>query len=89
MTESMIERVARAIYEVSAEPEHGDSWEAVSSLPWGDNLREHARAAIEAMREPTEAMKYAYNSADLYDIAYSSEAWSRAIDAALTPDSKE
>ena len=53
---TMIERVARALWEVSAEPEHGDSWEAVSASVWGDNLRQHARAVIKAMREPSEAM---------------------------------
>lgn len=44
MAESMIERVARAIYE--ADPAKDADWD----------YRIEARAAIEAMREPTDAM---------------------------------
>jgi hypothetical protein len=51
----MVERVAKALWAVSAEPENGDSWEALSE-DWRDNFRTHSRTAIEAMREPTSAM---------------------------------
>jgi hypothetical protein len=47
-TEALVERVARALYEVSAETEHGETWESLSD-GWKDNFRTHARAAIEAL----------------------------------------
>lgn len=50
-----LERVARAIYEVSSEPEHGDTWEALSD-GWRENFRKHARAALLALLPPSAEM---------------------------------
>jgi hypothetical protein len=50
----MIERVARAI----ARCESSDDWEELGQH-WKDQFLLEARAAIEAMREPTEAMREA------------------------------
>ena len=47
--QGMMERCARALYEVSSEPEHGDTWEALSE-GWKENLREHVRAILTALR---------------------------------------
>lgn len=49
---TMIDKMARAIYEVSSEPEHGADWEGLSP-EWRDNLNTHARAALTALLEPT------------------------------------
>jgi predicted Zn-ribbon and HTH transcriptional regulator len=59
-TEALVERVARALYEVSAETEHGETWESLSD-GWKDNFRTHARAAIEALpaRNDERALKLA------------------------------
>lgn len=46
--EALVEAVARALYEVSSEPEHGDNWETMSTSPWGENFRLHAIAALSA-----------------------------------------
>lgn len=77
----IVERVARAIWDAEfdrfevASQYKGDEWK--SYIP-------HARAAIEAMREPTEAMKAAPHLGDLAqmetDTAY---VWQAMIDAAL------
>lgn len=80
----MVERVARATYE--ARP-YGDEhagdliWDRLED-GWKDRHRDMARAAIEAMREPTDAM---------VDAAYGRERtgtergnWRAMIDAALT-----
>lgn len=69
MAESMIEKVARAIDQSKDWCRHKDEPESIIA----------ARAAIEAMREPTDAMvdaltSYDSNPESLYD---------RAIDAAL------
>jgi len=53
MTE-MIERVARAIHSAEVEDE-GDPWNDLGDYVQGE-YRTLARAAIAAMREPTEAM---------------------------------
>lgn len=64
---AMIEKAARAIYEAD------DVWS--SAFPWpdmgsddqsADNYRRIARAAIEAMREPTEAMHEAAEEISVY-----------------------
>lgn len=58
---SMVERVAAAIHDdwqnAGAGPNNRHWSETCESLPGMANaFRKHARAAIEAMREPTEAM---------------------------------
>ena len=93
MAESMIERVARALFEADypnpGEVEEG-SWETgrVSYL-------QSARAAIDAMREPTDAMKSAAKAyrdewpqdqvdepADFFAETFTKQ-WDAALDAAL------
>ncbi len=67
----MIERVAKAL--VEAWPSWGT---------WGDEeARKGARAAIEAMREPTEAMVIA--GGKQLDCAFERQCWRAMIDAAL------
>jgi hypothetical protein len=90
MDDSMIERVARAMWALSLEPEHGDVWEGVSGKAWGDHYRDHARAAIEAIREPTGLMLAAarevssFRGIDPASIdAESKDMLSAMIDAAL------
>jgi len=79
---SMVERVARAIYEAD------DVWS--EAFPWpnmgspnqsADEYRRIARAAIEAMREPTEAMVGAGWAEALAENA--NGVWSDMIDEAL------
>jgi hypothetical protein len=91
---SMVEKVARAIYE------EDDVWSA--AFPWpnmpssdqsADNYRRIARAAIQAMREMTpgmiDASSYATTIGDegVYRIGIDKqgalEVWEAAIDAAL------
>lgn len=81
----MIERVARALYNREARG-HGD-WSV--DCPPGSTFERYwldsARAAIEAMREPTEAM---YRAAETAIDPLSSESavgqyWPAMIDAAL------
>jgi hypothetical protein len=50
MTGEMIERVARAIFADDAQ------WDRMKSTPLHSEFKAKARAAIEAMREPTEAI---------------------------------
>lgn len=76
---TMIERVARALYEDRFGP---------SVAPWSQLKDAHkapyisdARAAIAAMREPTERMAQAGD--DLHDFASARLFWSHMIDAAL------
>lgn len=84
MTE-MIERVARAIYEKrnGAGCRPWTRQNAAYQAPYLDD----ARAAIEAMRIPTEAMRKAYNDEDI--VGYSPDpcnhdlVWKTGIDAAL------
>ena len=69
-TESMIERVARALYqsdvtanyEDGARPDFRASWD-VEYPGRRARYRGYARAAIEAMREPTYEMRAAYGEA--------------------------
>jgi len=70
METPMIERVAKAIWRSM-----GDNDDAF--LDFRDDYLLYARAAIEAMREPTEGMLEAASRADLED------EWSAMIDAAL------
>lgn len=89
MAETMIERVARAILaghdwtQNSERQENG--WDSVPP-DWQEAYRSMARAAIEAMMEPTEAMLEAGPPEPYMDAAV----WSKMIDAALVrPDHKE
>lgn len=57
MSESMIERVARAIYEADDAWSEAFPWPNLAESPNRPNeYRRVARAAIEAMREPTDEM---------------------------------
>ena len=72
MTESMIERVARAIYDEAADK------------PYATDLEPIARAAIEAMREPTREMLAAGMNEEGVDLL---SEWRAMIDAALKDNS--
>ncbi|WNV09937.1 hypothetical protein [Tardiphaga sp. 709] len=75
----MIERVAKAIYDAFATV--GDY-----ENPTKEDIKNAARAAIEAMREPTEAMDAAAYAADGTNMPLAityKEAWQAMIDAAL------
>ena len=90
----MVDRVAKAIYGVVA-PQMGldDSWEGLADwakmdgYPHASHLHElmlaEARAAIEAMREPTQAMNEA---GDLHAVSFglAAEVWAAMIDTALS-----
>ena len=90
MTDSMIERVARAIAAVHIAEVKGTDCEPVVAerveSRWM-SYREEARAAIAAMREPTEAMVdagYACDGTTTYDAtAFCETHWRAMIDAAL------
>lgn len=84
---SKVEEVARAIYET--EP-YQISMQ--SEMPWADvhesqkeGFRVKARAAIAAMREPSEAMLFAYGTTSMGpdDDALAKSVWHPMIDAAL------
>ena len=83
-TGEMIERVARAICQAD-EQNGGPSWEYVRSL--GERgvsgYFDRARAAIEAMREPTEAMALAGIEADMESGFGATMAWQAMINKAL------
>lgn len=87
MVESMVERVARAMF--YATNEHDTTWESEAQEIKTTHLI-MARAAIEAMREPTDAMVMAadwaeapYMENDL-DLGSQFKAeWRAAIDTAL------
>jgi cytochrome c556 len=78
----MVERVARAITKAYGWSNDDESWEAFT---------DEARAAIAAMREPTEGMRKAVEKAEndmgvchaAYEHIDWDEAWPVAIDAAL------
>ncbi len=72
----MIERVAKAISECHS----GRDWRGMSEYG-KDWWREEARAAIEAMREPTEAMETA-GQVDPLPIS-TNASWKAMIDEAL------
>ena len=69
----MLVRVARAI----ALTENGDGFDD----PW-EPFQCHARAVLEALRDPSAAMHTAGNIADINDYDYR-EVWIEMIDAAL------
>lgn len=88
MVESMVEGVARAIYEV---PGRGYEWSNAEE-PERKHALKYARAAIEAMREPTDAMMDVMNDVvidgpdyvDFYpSMADCASLWTAGIDAAL------
>ena len=74
---TMVERAARAIYASTKMP---IPWENIQPMV-KQVLEEHARAAIEAMADPTETMITAMREADTFN--YPESAWPAAIDAAL------
>ena len=76
----MIERVAKAL----SEREGSGPWEGGLMGERGREMwRATARAAIEAMREPTSEMAFADDVKEWPDDAKA--AWRAMIDAALTP----
>jgi len=78
MSESMVERVARAMFEKHRIGER--AW----PVPEAEVYRLFAATAIEAMREPTEAMIDASNQEWDGRMSHrSSSAWRAMIDAAL------
>lgn len=86
-TSGMVERVARALHTVDdarSRPDLAVEWEAC--LPVYQKMKlEEARAAIDAMREPTEAMMDASNREWDGRMSYrSSGAWRAMVDAALS-----
>jgi hypothetical protein len=93
MSESMVERVARAIFETRRMTKAADgTWDEAlkghamklpASFEIVELARAEARAAIEAMREPTEAMiSGGFNEAHKGHVIGT---WVTMIDAALTP----
>ncbi len=78
---SKVEDVARAIARRLAKREHGESYEGYESSHW-EAAQDLARAAIAAMRIPTEPML-----ADGYEAEASkrllSAAWNAMVDSAL------
>lgn len=91
MTDSMIERVARALV-TADERNGGPPWDYVVGL--GKHAiaarMDQALAAIEAMRQPTQAMLAApYHEADGCDAQYLTDedflaAWQAMVDTALS-----
>lgn len=91
----MVEKVARAIA-----AEMGTDWGGplgesdLSFLPYKARYMSMARAAIEAMREPTEAMKEAgFQAGHLgdgeWEYADPESAYTAMIDAALSPSGEK
>ena len=81
-TPEMIERVARVIYNPTNDPT-AQAWEHLSDERRADRLM-RARAAIEAMAEPTQEMRRAANVV-WSNGAGVSEIYTTAIRTALTP----
>lgn len=87
-TETMVERVARALHKFGGAPDYkfdwlpGGEWEDIGENPQAF-LKEIARAAIAAMRTPTDKMLDAMNPSFRYAGIVIPEAWAAAIDAAL------
>jgi hypothetical protein len=88
MTDDLVERVARAICTangVDPDIEHADKFGEIL-VNWM-NFEPQARAAIAAMREPTEAMikaGTAHGGQTNTDVI-----WQAMIDAALSPGERE
>lgn len=86
----MIERVARAIQERSTTAGRGSSGLRSQPLSWPVCM-DLARAAIEALRDPTAAMRKAIRQSP-HDEALADRAelgWYRGIDAALKENADE
>ena len=89
---SMVERVARTLYALTAKD--GPPWSSGRLYDERELYRQHARAVIDAMREPTEAMKKATTSnGDNIYWDYSchvcgglKDGWHAMIDAALADE---
>lgn len=85
MTETMVERVAHAMAQRSDARVAG--MYTINSLPMSgrENFLELAKAAIEAMRTPTEEMRYAINRwvNEPPQSEAAQRAWGRFIEAAL------
>ncbi len=75
MAETMVERVARGMWERT----HDGTWPKDDDPETIELYRDDARAAIAAMREPTEAMWEAHADADKLGISH----WHAMIDEAL------
>lgn len=80
MSDSMIEKVAKAIWE----SQHGP-WEMASEAG-KRSLRVEARAAIKAMREPTDEMIHAGNNAMVYIDCTALNVWRAMHDRLTNPD---
>lgn len=91
---NMIERVARALAQRFIDRGNArlpgcahSRWEDMPKS-YTDDFYADARAAIEAMREPTEAITDALSPAPFY--CFDAEnAWRAGIDAALSPNTAE
>ena len=94
----MVERVARALYAIRMELAEGANlpqytWETERN-PYREHCLREARAAIEAMRKPTDDMAQAGFAADAFrtqdirlNVDFEPKAvWRAMIDAALTPE---
>lgn len=67
----MVERVAKAIYEADGVWSLAFPWPTMGSDGQSpDNYRRIARAAVEAMREPTEDMRFAGGNSIAYPSVY-------------------
>lgn len=78
----MVERVARAMNGSACDLREND-WDERSDS-WKDTLRKHARAAIEAMKEPTEVQYDAISNCGLmWRENNSGNVYKLMIDAAL------
>jgi hypothetical protein len=83
----MVERVARALFEEEWDDKSSEPWERAEEderAAW----RKSARAAIEAMREPTGVMiaqgSWASDGRNEIGSTGAKNAWRKMIDAALT-----
>lgn len=83
MSDDMVERVARALGAADKWRRTDDSPDYRAHLPAWVDYEADARAAIEAMRTPTQDMWVALGADIEWEVfpGY----WSRAIDAALSP----
>lgn len=89
MSESMIDRVAKAIYDAANAEDYVSDYrfhDGDTTLDGRFNLDKFARAAIEAMREPTKAMlkdgwEHTADPCWEDDVA---DCWRAMIDAALS-----
>ena len=81
---SMVERVARVLCQARfLDGGVGDDGWSAASPQLRVDLLAQARAAIEAMREPTDEQRNAYWDLSFSTETFSDAAWERGIDAAL------